>query len=150
MILDRFENKECYIDIHPYFKQAFAYIEEYLKCPKEPGVYEINGRELFAKVQEYQTREDGFFEVHDKYIDVQYMVEGEEKVYYAAREGMKPAMEYDEQEDALILQDTQDMMEFTFRAGEFAVFFPQDAHKPAMKMEKIASAKKVVIKVKLL
>lgn len=149
MILDKICNKEYYINTHPLFAKAFEYAEAYLKNPVEPGMYEICGQDLFVKVQDYETREEGFLEVHDKYIDIQCMIEGVEKVYYTERQGLESACEYDENEDALFLKDGEDCVEFLFQAGEFAVFFPWDAHKPAMCVGEKARAKKLVFKVKV-
>ena len=47
------------------------------------GKYEICSEDLYVVVQEYETREEGLLEVHNKYIDIQCMVEGIEKIYYA-------------------------------------------------------------------
>ena len=147
MIYDKFENRTRYINTHPGFEKAFAYIEEYLNNPAEPGIYVLDGEKLFAKVQSYQTRSEGYLEVHKKYIDIQFMAEGEEKVYYANKEGLEAACAYDEKEDALFLKDAEEMLEFNFRKGEFVIFFPEDAHKPAMDMKCKKDAKKVVLKV---
>lgn len=148
MILDKFGNKDYYVNAHPLFERAFAYIGEYLKNPAEPGVYEICGDDLFVKVQEYETREEGFLEIHDRYIDIQYMLEGAEKVYYTESEGLEPACAYDEKEDVLFFKDREGCVEFLFEAGYFAIFFPNDAHKPSMKVGEKAGARKLVFKVR--
>lgn len=149
MILDTWNNRSYYANTHPLFPDAFSYIEEYLKNPMMPGIYEIRGKDLFAKVQEYETRTAGYLEVHDEYIDIQFMVEGTERVEYADRDNLEPAMPYDEKEDALFLKDCHKCLSFDFNAGSFAIFFPGDAHKPAMCVDAPKLAKKVVLKVKL-
>lgn len=101
------------------------------------------------KVQNYETREEGFLEVHDEYIDVQCMISGMEKVYYTKSKGLTHACDYDENEDVLFLKDREGCVEFLFQAGEFAVFFPWDAHKLAMCVGEKARAKKLVFKVKV-
>ena len=100
-------------------------------------------------VQEYETREEGLLEVHNKYIDIQCMVEGIEKIYYAQRQELEAETEYDEKGDAQFLKDSDNCLEFLFRAGDFAIFFPQDAHKPSMNAAGKAKAKKLVFKVRL-
>ena len=149
MIFDKIVNYHYYVNTHPLFEKAFEYVENYLKDPVAPGIYEICGKDLFVKVQDYETREEGFFEVHDQYIDIQCMVEGAEMVYYTEREGLIPAAPYDAKEDAQFLLNRDDCLEFLFRAGEMAVFFPNDAHKPAMQITEKARAKKLVFKVKI-
>ena len=149
MILDKVSNSKSYVNTHPLFAKAFEYLEEYLKNPVEPGKYEICGQDLYVSVQEYETREEGLLEAHNQYIDIQCMVEGVEKIYYAERQELEAETAYDENADVQFLKDTDDCLEFLFRAGEFAVFFPQDAHKPSMNAAGKAKAKKLVFKVRV-
>ena len=149
MILDKISNMHCYTHTHPLFSKVFEYVEAYLQDPVAPGAYEISGKDLFVRVLEYETRDEGIFEVHDRYIDVQCMIEGAEKVYFTDREGMAPAGAYDPQEDTLLLQDREGCREVLFTAGEFAVFFPQDAHKPSISVGKKEKARKLVFKVRI-
>lgn len=149
MILDSWKNRSYYLNAHPLFSEAFAYIEECLERIIVTGTYEIKGQELFAKIQKYETRIEGQLEVHNKYIDIQFMLEGCERVEYIGREGLEATNEYDEKEDILFLKDTSNIMNIFLKAGEFAVFFPNDAHKAAMSIEQPERVKKIVLKVKL-
>lgn len=149
MILDKIENKDYYINIHPLFAKAFAYIDEYLKNPVGTGTYEICGDDLFVKVQDFETREEGFLEAHDRYIDIQWIIEGVEKVYYTERQGLEPVCEYNEADDYILFKDGECSVEFLFQAGYFAIFFPVDAHKPSIKLSEKARVKKLVFKVRL-
>ena len=58
MILDQIKNKDLYVKAHPLFEKAFRFIETYLKNPLEPGIYELCGEDLFARIMEYDTMED--------------------------------------------------------------------------------------------
>lgn len=149
MILDKFENREKYININPLFARAFMFIEEYLQAPIETGVYEIIGRDLFAVVQKYTTKERGFYEAHNKYIDIQYMVEGTEKIHCESRENLKVVQEYDDKKDFLLLDDNTCSEGVAFTKNQLAIFFPEDAHKPGMKNENIEHVEKIVLKVKI-
>ena len=149
MILDQWSNRKYYKNTHPLFSECFSYIEKYLENPVFPGVYEISGKDIFAKVQSYQTRTDGFYETHDCYIDIQFMVSGIEMVHCIPREGLAPVGEYDPVEDAQFYADTKPGVSFLLCPESFAIFFPEDAHKPAMALDEPAEAKKVVIKVRV-
>ena len=149
MILDKIANKELYANIHPMFKAAFEFLDNYLKNPVAPGRYEICGEDLFVKIDEATTREEGYYEVHDKYIDLQVIVEGEEKVLCDWRENLAPATEYNEDDDYMFLNDGEGNIEFTFKAGDFMVLYPWDAHKPSMAINGPAPIKKLVFKVKI-
>lgn len=149
MILDSWKNKKYYVNLHPLFGTAFSYIEECMKETVPTGTYEIKGRELFAKVQEYESRMEGQLEVHDRYIDIQFILDGNERIEYVQREGLEASVEYNEKEDVLFLKDTENTMNLILEAGEFAIFFPDDAHKAAMSIGQPEKVKKLVLKVKL-
>ena len=149
MILDLIKNKDLYVKAHPLFEKAFEFIEEYLKNPLEPGEYKICGDDLLARIMEYNTREDGLFEVHNKYIDIQYIAEGAERIAYGRREDFTP-LEYDAEGDFLFLEGRREKLEFVLSEGEFVVFFPEDAHKPSLDLEETQKVKKVVLKVKVM
>ena len=74
------ENLECYIKAHPRFALAFSALKRLVMEKAEVGKYEIDGKNVFASVQEYDTKPENEkrFELHKDYIDVQYIVSGEE------------------------------------------------------------------------
>lgn len=149
MIYELWSNREKYAKLHPLFEEGFAYIEQCIQNFPEPGVYEIKGKELFAKVQSFITRQQGWYETHDQYIDIQYMAEGTELVYIADRGELAKRGEYDSVEDAQFYEDDKLESRFVFKAGSFVIFFPDDAHKPSMVMGEPTNARKIVLKVKL-
>ena len=57
MILDKAYNAKYYLSVHPLFSKVMEYLEAYLEKPVPAGVYEICGKDLFVKVQDYETRE---------------------------------------------------------------------------------------------
>lgn len=149
MILDSWRNRSYYVNVHPLFGEAFTYIEECLKGTVTTGTYRIKGQDILAKVQEYKSRIEGQLEVHDKYIDIQFIVEGNERIEYVEREGLEMSVEYNEEDDVLFLKDTENIMNLFLKEGEFAVFFPSDAHKAAMSIDYPEKVKKIVLKVKI-
>ena len=60
MILDKYENKDLYVGIHPLFAKCFEFADEYIKNPVPAGTYEIVGRDLYVMVQESKTKTQGF------------------------------------------------------------------------------------------
>lgn len=148
MIFDNIKNKDLYVKAHPLFEKAFGFIEEYLKNPKEPGQYSICDEDLFAKVMDYETRSEGLYEVHNKYIDIQFIAQGAEGVFYGIRSDFTET-EYHEDGDYMFLEGDEERLNFILQQGEFAVFFPEDAHKPSMDTDKKNRVVKVVLKVKV-
>ena len=149
MIYDSFGNKNLYVNTHPLFRKAFEYLENYLKNPIAPGRYEICGNDLFVMVQDYETRDEGLLEAHDEYIDIQCMISGSELVYYTNRDYLNNTVSHDAQKDLIFFGEYSKCSELVLAKGEFMIFFPNDAHKPAMAvMGERAFVKKLVFKVK--
>lgn len=115
------------------------------------GRHEISGG-AFALVSAYQTASpDGKkFEAHRKYIDLQYLMAGEEIVHVADVSRLVVAEEYDDARDVAFFNDPASYESIVLRAGLFAVFYPDDAHRPGMMADGSPSTvKKVVVKIPL-
>lgn len=149
MILDNWENRALYAPGHPLFAQAFAFVENYLKHPVAPGSYNVTDG-VVAKVQCYDTRTEGLYETHDVFIDIQVLIAGAEQVEWCPRKELTPRGDYNAADDAQFYEEkTPAFAAFLLRAGEFAVFFPEDAHKPALVAEKPEKVEKIVLKVRM-
>lgn len=117
----------------------------------ELGKYEIDGTNVFALVQEYDTlpKSEKKPEAHVKYIDIQYIAAGTEMLGFAP---LGPAVKLKEdlqpQKDMLIYQnDVKDETGVILNAGEYAIFFPQDVHRPGCSAGQSGKVRKVVVKV---
>jgi YhcH/YjgK/YiaL family protein len=134
--------------VHSEFKKAFTFLcgKNLLTLP--PGKYKIGRKGTFALVQEYPTREesDGFIECHRKYIDIQYLAKGTEKVGICAVSSCKPLIPYDPEKDFQKLKGKVDFI--TLEPNVFAVFFPGDGHMPAIKKgNRNEKVRKIVVKI---
>ncbi len=145
MILDLFTNASTYAALHPLFAEGFRYIAEQA-ATAAAGRYELaNG--AYVMVQEYDTKpvEGAKFEAHRKFIDIQYIYSGEEVCYYAPLSQLK-AEPYQPEKDYVGLEGSGFAM--PLRAGEFAIFFPQDAHLPSrMTAAGPQPVRKIVVKI---
>lgn len=146
MILDLLTNYPLYRGLSDRIDRAFAYLHQTDLRALEPGDYEIDGRNIFAKVQTYTTRppEQGRWEAHRRYIDLQVMIEGEEYMGYAPLNLLTPAA-YDEARDFLLLSGHGDRV--TLRSGGFMLLWPGDGHMPCLAVCEPRPVKKVVVKI---
>lgn len=149
MIADNIQNRRLYESAHPLFSQAFDFIASYLAEPKPVGKYELLGDALFAMVQSYPAKAEGRMEAHNKYIDLQFVVSGEEQILWAQRDGLAVTEDLGEGKDALFLTDGDRPAALTLRAGDFAIFYPTDAHKPGLATATPSDVVKIVVKIKL-
>ncbi|MDH4266230.1 MAG: YhcH/YjgK/YiaL family protein [Deltaproteobacteria bacterium] len=146
MIIDGMKNASMYLGINKRLATAFHYLQNPDLAKLEPGKYEIEGTNVFALVQRYETkpREKGRWEAHRRHIDIQYILEGEELFGYSTLENCQ-AGEYDELKDFLSLAGEGDF--FVVRAGTFVILAPQDVHMPGIALSSPQPVKKVVVKV---
>jgi YhcH/YjgK/YiaL family protein len=149
MIIDRLENAALYKGLGPEFERAFRYLKAFTPDIADAR-YELEATGDYAMVQTYETlpRERRSFESHQEYIDVQYVVAGREIVYYRHASTLTPKAPYDAAKDAIFYEDADDRP-LKLQAGEFAIFWPHDAHKPACMLEKNDTIRKVVVKVRV-
>jgi len=149
MIFDKIENAALYESVSPLLKKAFEYLKQTDFSKLEAGKYVVDGDNLFAMVQEYDTKNDADckLEAHKKYIDVQYVVSGEELIGVRPLINQTPSKEYDAENDYALYDDTCSFIKVS--PTQFAVLFPQDLHKPGIKINTSAKVKKVVMKVRV-
>jgi biofilm protein TabA len=151
MIIDRIQNRAFYRQLEPRVGEALEYlaVTDFTKMPD--GKYELDGRRMFAIVQRYRPKPLAkiAWEAHRKYIDVQYIAAGAERMGYAPldqRIAVKQA--YDPERDIIFYDAMGDL--FKVSEGIFVVFTPQDIHAPGLAVESLNEATeilKVVIKV---
>jgi len=148
MIVDRISNAHLYTNLHPLFAEAFEFLRNSDIAGVAEGEHLIKGREVFAKVEAYDTNpaDEGLHEAHRKYIDIQFIVEGKEYVGYAPLVDQAVVTEYSEASD-IAFYDEPSPSFVSLSKGMFAVFFPEDAHKPCRYLESSSRVKKIVVKI---
>lgn len=152
MILDTIENAAAYAGLHAGIDLALKAVAAYTPDNYETGRIEIDGDNVFLNRLAYETSDpaNAKFEAHRAYIDVMYMVEGEETIYVKPTPQLSNiTMEYDPAGDALLASFDQDATAVHLTAGSFIILMPQDAHAPGCRVEESKSVKKIVGKVRI-
>lgn len=149
-------NKKDIEKLLPYvskrLQKALAYVAETDFSKIANGEYEIDGRNVFARVNTYETepKAERKPEKHNDYIDVQFVAQGSETIWYTPL--TKECVETEnraEKEDVIFYADPQEKNCAVLNAGDFAIFFPWELHRPNCSCEKKASfVQKIVVKVK--
>lgn len=148
MIIDTLTNMEFYKGLNERLYKGLEFLKDTDVASLPIGRHEIDGDEVFALVQEYETRlaDDCRWEAHYTYTDIQYVVEGSEKMGWKMLDGIVKT-ENRPEDDVYFFDAEGD--HFVVHAGQFAVFAPNDAHCPGMAAEGPVPVKKVVVKVAL-
>jgi biofilm protein TabA len=126
--------------------RAFDHIHQTDFSNTPIGKYTIDGENLFAMVQQYNTKpkEQGFWEAHRRYIDLQAVIQGAEKIGYANLSQLTKG-DYDSNKDFLPLFGEGDFV--TLHPGYFVILMPEDAHMPGIVIDIPIPVKKIVIKI---
>lgn len=149
MILDKLEHAGWYETLSENFKKGFDYLKNTDLLNAEIGKFEIDGKNVFAIISEYDSKkhEDCRLEAHRTYADIQFIIAGREAIGYKPLSNQKVTAEYLPEKDIIFFSG--ETTQLPLEAGMFAIFFPQDIHRPCMQIAGPEKVKKVVIKVKL-
>lgn len=149
MIIDKLENVGYYLSISNELKKGFEYLINTDLQALTPGLHEIEGKDIFALVSEFETKgpEDCRLEAHRAYADIQYIVSGREAIGFAMLKNQQITTTYTADKDIVFFDG--ETTPLILETGMFAVFFPQDLHRPCMQIDGSEKVKKIVVKVHL-
>ncbi len=125
MIVCSFKDLEKYRSILNYLPEALRKVEELKKAGLIPGRYDYG--DFFINVQRGTTKplNEGRFETHIRYVDIQYEIEGSELMAYAPRDALKDDLPYDEKNDIAFLVPTKRILPLPPLRLECAILYFQ-------------------------
>ena len=114
------------------------------------GSYDVEYNDIKMNVGKYFTKGENekFWESHKKYLDVQIMINGTEKVAINDIRDME-VKSFDEEKDLTILEGDK-AFDIIMKTGDVLVFFPNDVHKPELNVSEnddSGNIRKIVTKV---
>lgn len=150
MVFDTLAHASQYTDLGTRVALGLAWLAKF-DAQTTDGRYAIDGDDVYALVQSYDTVDasEKKFESHRTYLDIQYIASGTETILYAPTRSLQPTMAYDAAKDYLLYSDPAHATSLLMQPGSFAVFYPQDGHKPGCVNGSHAKIKKVVIKARV-
>ncbi|WMJ84128.1 YhcH/YjgK/YiaL family protein [Oscillospiraceae bacterium LTW-04] len=149
MVYDYLINAEKYKGLGAGITAGFAALHSHDLESLEPGDYPIFADDIILKIQSYNTKpvEQARLEAHRRYIDIQYIVSGEEKIAVGALEQAGEELEANPENDIWFYAGNADTL--TLKAGQFVLLFPGETHAPCLAATESAPVKKALIKVAL-
>jgi len=147
VVSDLLTNARVYAALGPGIAQGLRFLTETDLASLSPGRHEIDGKRLFALVSEYVPKPAAAcrWEAHRRYIDLQYMVSGLERMGVAPIDRLAVTETYQEERDIMWLSGSGDFL--TFGAGQFMILWPGDAHMPGVEAGVSWPVLKVVVKI---
>ncbi len=129
------------------FQLAFEFLKRKDLADLEPQSIDL-GEGVRANIQRYDSFvwDANRFESHERFFDVQYVIEGIEYCGVCERDGLKVAVPYNAEKDVIFYDDPDCYGKVLLKADDFIVLGPEDVHKPRCAFDKPIPIKKVVIK----
>ena len=137
-------------NIHKKVEDALRYINKLNLAELELGTYHLD-KDYFM-VQEYGTLTEKrkSFESHKKYVDIQYVIKGKEKIEISDIEKMEMDTPYDVENDVILWKNPKQNMECVLSEGSYVVLYPENAHNPSISVgNKSERVRKLVYKVRV-
>ena len=132
-----------------FWDKAFAFLRDTNLLTVKTGRHNIDGDNVYALVTEAPSKDydKTAFESHKNYIDLQYVITGEENMGRTMVESLNVDKPYNERAD--IAYYTGDGKIYTVSQNSFLLFFPGEAHRPNITPGGNKVVKKVVIKIRV-
>ena len=148
MIHDTITNAARYATLHPDFSQAIELLQTLDFTQLPDGQYPIDNPNirLFIGSEPMRTRTQAQPEKHEHHIDIQVPISGAEEYGWIDSSSLKNGLGYNEKRDIEFF-DCEPTSWLMVNVGEFALFFPNDAHAPLVGTAE--SIRKAVFKIKV-
>lgn len=145
MVFDKIENAHLYDALSPDIAFGLQYLAMTNLAEQANGRIPLNER-ITLSLSEYETFIDRSWEAHDRCVDIQFVVRGEEIIEYANREQLEYVSTAADK-DQVVFKGTGNRI--LMKAGYFAILFPDDVHKPKVAVDVPKNVKKAVLKIKI-
>lgn len=115
----------------------------------EPGSYDLQGDDIYMNVMRFATQsaQSKKAEQHEKFVDIQILLEGEETIHYGVFDSARGCEKWHKEEDYRLCSVINCQQKVVLKPGMFAIFFPGEPHKPGVQGAESIEIKKVVVKV---
>lgn len=152
MIFGDLDHLELESKIYPAaILKALKYLKNTDFTKIENGTYEIDNQDIFAKIFEIETRKctEQKPEAHEKYIDIQFSIEGNELIGFERNTGNQKIREniLEKDDNAFYEKGLENEIYLKMNKGNFAILFPNDIHRPGCSVKENKKIRKAVVKV---
>lgn len=149
MIIDTIDNIKTYESLGKNFETAVRFIATTDLAALPPGRAEVDGDRVYAIVTEKRlTKWPENWEVHERYADIQIILDGSETIGYVPLNCLVAPVEFPKDKDAALFDGLQGV-DIPLAKGQFVIALPQDVHRPNCPGKGGDYAKKVIVKVLL-
>ena len=136
--------------LHPALQDALTLALAARPQEKAPGRYELQGDNIFMNVMTFNTQSpvEKKAELHEQYIDIQLLLNGEERILFGMAGTARQCEEFHHEDESQLCSAIENEQAIILKPGMFAVFMPGEPHKPGCVVGEPGEIKKVVVKIK--
>ena len=146
MILDTMDRLRLYRGLSPNLDFAIDSLQHLALDRMDIGEHDLLGDRVRLRLTETTLGETSLWEAHQKHIDLQLILKNRETICWAPVESIAGFGEYRGGLDVMTSDDPQPGTALALRPGMFAIFFPEDAHRPGLGA---GTGRKAVIKIRV-
>lgn len=127
---------------------AYNFLRDFKPSEYADGRYELE-KGVYVNIETYETQErkERKFEIHEKYIDVQYIIDGEELITLARVADLILQDAYDSQRDIAFYQTGVQGKDYYVGKGRFLIIKTGVAHMPCVCVNGKQTVRKAVVKI---
>ena len=147
MIVDSISNSHKYTSLHKDFEKVFSFLKELKEDATGTTVLEEGN--VWANVIEVREMSQSakVFEAHRNFLDIHYILTGDERFGYANIDRLKTKQAYNDVDDYELLEG--ETTAISIKKGDFVITFPEDAHIPDFEKTNDDKLVRVVVKVRI-
>lgn len=149
MIKNSLKYTKNYYNLSEKIKIGLEYLENNNLKDTPNGKYEILGQDVFINVQDYNSKPEvqGKWEAHRKYIDIQFMIKGSEKIGVGEIQDYQTTEPYSDENDVEFLKTDKPQQFITMDENDYIILYPHDVHMPQICINEPSYVKKAVLKI---
>lgn len=132
-------------------QRALTYVTTTDVASLPPADYPIEGDKMYAKVFDNTSKPvaGSHPELHKKYIDIQFFVNGSELMGICPKKKDYEIVESHEDQDLYFVGDVEGEQFLRMEPGDYIILFPNDVHRPGIAENESQVYRKVVVKVSM-
>lgn len=150
MIVGDIANFTKEVTLYPsVIQKALAYLKATDFAGVPNGKHSIDGDQLYIVVSEYVTSpiDNRKAEAHERYIDIQYLIQGKELIGYASEGNGEVQEDLLAEKDVVFYTGLQNEEFICLNPGTFVIAFPWDIHRPGCMAQESCKVRKAVLKI---
>lgn len=131
MLVSSLKNHKKILKFFPQLDIVFDFLKKEISAKASDGKIIIN-KDIYAVIQTClpKPKNEQVLEKHKKYIDLQYVISGKEKIGWKYFDkNFTTLKKYNSKNDISFYSDKPETF-IHLKKGEFAIFFPEDTHAP--------------------